>query len=213
MGPLSTMRQLIDNCMHLEHFSLCTPDPIRHRFEIREVGYEPLVTPRDLIRALLATHRSTLKTLRLDFHYYYHLGDEELRQELEEAGERLEDCYVTYPSLRDFECLSHLTIEFEKLVRVRDLPETLISLELQYCRFVELDMDCLRQLRTLKGTWCPLIESVIVSGWEKDNYGISKVLASAQDSDLSVLASADGRILTLMGADYQVQVISYKFPA
>ena len=213
MGPLSTMRQLLDTCTHLEHLSLLLPHPVRHNFSISEVGYEPLVTPRDLVRALLATHRNTLKTLRLDFHHYYELGDPELREELVETGESVEDCYFTYPPMRDFECLSHLTIEFEKLVRVRDLPETLISLELQFCRFAELDMGCLRKLRTLKGNWCPLIESVVVSGWEKGNEGISQLQDSTQDSGLPVFVSADGRTLTLMGADCQVQVISYKLPA
>ncbi|KAH9882990.1 hypothetical protein J1614_000356 [Plenodomus biglobosus] len=157
IGPLSTMEKLLQTCPHLTVFKLIIPNGTRYRW-LWDVGYKPLVGPRELVKALLQTHRQNLQTLHLDFHHHYDLSGPELREEVE----RLEDCDYTYPSFRDFESLTHMAIEFEKLVKVRDLPASLEQLDLHHCHFADLDRAFLSDLIRLKDKWCPVIKSVIV---------------------------------------------------
>jgi hypothetical protein len=115
---------------------------------------------------LLKAHGRTLKTLRLDFHHFYSLRDQELLKEIEESDQSLATCAYTYPLFHDGGNLTHMYIEFEKLVQLRHLPASLVSLEQDHCHFPGLSHDYLNELLWLKETWCPTIESVVVRGWE-----------------------------------------------
>ena len=145
------METLLQVCPRLTVFKLIIPDGTRYRW-LWDVGYEPLVTPRDLVKALLQTHKQRLETLHLDFHDHYNLRDPEILAEVE----RLEDCVYTYPSFRDFKSLTNMAIEFEKLVRFRDLPMSLEHLDLSYCHFADLDRNFLSELIQLKDKWCQI---------------------------------------------------------
>lgn len=206
-GPLSTMEKLLYACPRLTMFRLIIPNGTRYRW-LWDVGYDPLVTPRELVKALLQTHRQNLQTLHLDFYHHYDLSDPELREEIE----RLEDCLFTYPSFRDFESLTHIAIEFEKLVKVRDLPASLEQLKLHRCHFADLDRAFLSDLIQLKNKWCPSIKSVIVGGWENTNEGIIAVREHAESLDISVHATPDGRTLTILGGGYHLTIKSVAPP-
>jgi hypothetical protein len=191
------MEKLLQACPCLTIFKLIIPDGTRYRW-LWDVGYKLLVTPRELVKALLQTHRQNLHTLHLDFRHHYSLSDPELREEIE----HLEDCVYTYPSFRDFESLTHMAIEFEKLVKVQDLPASLERLDLHYCHFADLDKAFLLDLIQLKKSWCPEIKSVIVSGCEKTNEGFSAVREHARTLDISVYVTIDERALTILGGSY-----------
>ncbi|XPS81707.1 hypothetical protein M3J09_013635 [Ascochyta lentis] len=207
MGPSSKMHQLLNACSLLTRFKLIIPDWRRYR-HMSDVAHHPLVTPRALTIALLETHRKTLETLYLDFHHYYDLSDPELREEIEDAGYRFDESYCTYPSFRAFERLAHLTIEFEKLVHVRHLPDSLRSLNLQSCRFGDLDGGVLRNLVRLKETWCPALESVTLGGWEETNESVAAVRECLRALGVLVRVSLDGRVLMLLGVGFEVRISS-----
>ncbi|CAN9092719.1 unnamed protein product [Alternaria alternata] len=156
------MKALLYACPRLTVFKLIIPDGRRHDCMMWDVAYQPLVCPRDMVKALLENHRRILETLHLDFRYYYDLGDPGFQQDLWETGVGPDD-YIC-PSFRDFEHLSHLTIEFEKLAKLGDLPVSLKLLKLQRCQFADLDATYLQDLARLKETWCPVIEHVENSG-------------------------------------------------
>jgi hypothetical protein len=202
------MRQLLDACPDLVMFQLVVPDISRWKWSF-DVAYQPMVAPRDLANALIETHRHVLKVLNLDFHHFYDLGDPDLQEEIEELGVSLEDCEFHYPSFRNFECLSHMAIEFEKLVKVSDLPATLKSLVLNWCRFPELDREFLGEMSQVKEKWCPVIESITVSGWERINEGITAVCEHARSLDLRVHVFSDERLLKILGVGYHLQVLSH----
>jgi hypothetical protein len=205
IGPLPTMERLLNACSCLTLFDFVVPASSRYR-SMSDVGYDPLVAPRELVAILLETHGSTLTTLRLDFHHFYSLRDPELQEELE--GQSLAHCDFTYPSLRDFENLTRMTIEFEKLVKVGDLPASLELLNLDYCHFADLDKEYLNELVRLKETWCPVIKYVTVSGWEKTNEGITTVREHARLLDVPVQVPTDERVLTFLGAANHLQIQS-----
>ncbi|KAI8938077.1 hypothetical protein NX059_005748 [Plenodomus lindquistii] len=210
MRPLASIRQLLDACPRLSVFKFIATDMKRSVWNF-DVAYDPLVTPRELIEALLLTHSQILETLHLDFHHYYDLNDPELREEIQDSGEPLEDSVLVFPSLRRFERLKHMTIEFEKLLKVRDLPLSLETLNLQFCHFEELEQDYVRDLARLKGTWCPEIKVVNVSGWERtddSNLGILSVRDSARVLDLLVHESADGRSLMFLEVGFEFTINS-----
>ncbi|KAF2125382.1 hypothetical protein P153DRAFT_425802 [Dothidotthia symphoricarpi CBS 119687] len=189
IAPLPTMRQLLDVCPRLTLFEFVVPDRARYT-SMLDVGHEPLVGPQELVEALLKTHSHTLKSLRLDFHHFYDISDPDMLEELEQLGETPEDCWMTYSSMRGFENLTHMTIEFQKLVKVHKLPASLESLNLELCEFADLNKEFLDDLIQLKEKWCPVIESVTVSGLEKTN--------------------EDGRTLTFLGVGYQLRIQSYQ---
>jgi hypothetical protein len=197
IGPLTTMEKLLHACPCLTTFKLIIPDGTRYKW-LWDIGYKLLVTPRELVKTLLQTHRQNLHTLHLDFYHHYNLSDPELREEIK----HLEDCNYTYPSFRDFECLTHMAIEFEKLIKVQDLPASLELLDLYYCHFVDLDKSFLLDLFHLKSTWCPEIKSVILSGCENTNEGISAVREHARSLDISLSVTIDGSGLTILGGGY-----------
>ena len=205
--PLSTMEKLLYTCPRLTVFKLIIPNGNRYRW-MWDVGYEPLVTPRELVNALLQTHRQNLQTLHLDFHHHYDLSNPELREEVE----HLEDCDYTYPSFHDFESLTHMAIEFEKLVKVQDLPASLERLDLHYCHFAELDRAFLSDLIQLKEKWCPVIKSVTVGGWDMTNEGIIAVREHARSLDISVHVTVDGRTLTMLAGGYHLTIKSLAPP-
>jgi hypothetical protein len=199
------MERLLNACSFLTLFEFVCPAITRFR-SMSDVGHYPLVAPRELVATLLKTHGPTMTTLHLDFHHFFSLRDPELQEELE--GQILADCVYTYPSLRDFGNLTRMTIEFEKLVKVGDLPASLESLNLDYCHFAGLEKEYLSELVHLKETWCPAIECVIVSGWEKTNEGITTVREHARLLNAPVQFPADGRILTFLGAATHLQIQS-----
>lgn len=202
-GPLSTIKRLLDACPGLTLFRLIVPNGSRYKWSW-DVGYQPLVAPRELVKALLETHRQTLQTLDLDFHHYYDLSDPELLEEIH----NLEDCDYTYPSFRTFDRLSHLTIEFEKLVKVGDLPASLERLDLRFCHFANLDEAYLSDLVRLRDTWCPVIKVVDVSGWDETDDGIAVVREHARSLDLFVRASVDGQVLNILGVGCRLTIRS-----
>jgi hypothetical protein len=200
------MKKLLNTCPHLTVFKFVIPNIARFR-RTRDVGYEPLVTPRELVNALLQTHKQNLETLHLDFHHHYNLRDLEILEE----EESLEDSYYTYSSFRDFKSLSHMKIEFEKLIKLQHLPASLEKLDLQYCHLPELDRAFLSELVHLKEKWCPSIKSVIVSGWEETDQGITAVQDHARSLEIPVYVAADGRVLTIMRGGYHLTIKSVVF--
>lgn len=208
LGPIFTMKTLLHACPRLTVFKFVCPDGRRHNGMMWDVAHQPLVCPRDLIKALLEKHRPTLEVLHLDFRYYYHLGDLEFQLDLQETGEGPDD-YI-YPSLRDFERLSHMTIEFEKLAKFDDLPASLTSLKLQYCQFADLDATYLQNLAQLKEIWCPIIERVDIIGYELTNEGIASIREHMISLGLPFHVTTDGRHLSFKKVGYQLQVDSLK---
>lgn len=159
----------------------------------------PLFTPRDLVEALRQTHAQSLQTLHLDFLHYYNLHDPELRQEVAS----LHDNEYIYPSFRGFACLSRIRIEFEKLAKLSDLPESLDCLELGHCRSGDLDQMYLADLVRLREKWCPVIESVTIQGWETDG-GIAAIQRYAESLDIRVRVSMNGHQLEVLGVGYRL---------
>jgi hypothetical protein len=203
IGPLTTMEKLLHACPCLTTFKLIIADGTRYEW-LWDIGYKLLVTPRELMNTLLQTHRQNLHTLHLEFYHHYNLSDPELREEIE----RLEDCDYTYPSFRDFDCLTHMAIEFEKLIKIQDLPASLEQLDLYYCYFVDLDKAFLLDMFQLKSTWCPEIKSVILSGFENTNEGISLVREHARSLDISFSVTIDRQVLTILGGGYRLTIKS-----
>ena len=204
LGPLSIMKALLYACPRLTVFKLILPDGRRHDCMMWDVAYQPLVCPRDLVKALLENHRRTLETLHLDFRYYYDLGDPIFRQDLWETGVGPDD-YIC-PSFRDFEHLSHLTIEFEKLAKLGDLPSSLKLLKLQRCQFADLDATYLQDLARLKEIWCPVIEHVEVSGHEVTDHAFVRIREHAIFLDLPLHVSTDGRHLLFQNVGYHLEI-------
>jgi len=159
------MRQALEACPRLETFKFVIPDDKRHGGMLPvDIGSQPLVTPRDLGIALLEKHKATLKTLKLHYNSYYDMRSAEFQQDMELYGQ--DSYHYVYPSFRDFEVLSHITMQFGKLTNLCHLPESLECLKLQDCHFdVDLSEDCLRGMLKLKDTWCPLIEQLSLQGF------------------------------------------------
>ncbi|KAI4948296.1 hypothetical protein J4E91_006291 [Alternaria rosae] len=182
------MRQALDACPRLETFKLVLPDGRRHG------ASQPLVSPQDLGMALLEKHKATLKTLELHFNCYYDMRDEEFQQDMEEHGE--DSFHYVYPSFRDFEMLSHITIQFEKLTDLCHLPESLEYLKLQDCDFdADLSEDCLRGMLKLKDTWCPLIEQLSLQGFNVSE-AIDMIREVARSLDLRTSESLGKGLLS-----------------
>ncbi|EOA81726.1 uncharacterized protein SETTUDRAFT_99548 [Exserohilum turcica Et28A] len=213
--PLSTMEKLLDACPHLTVFKLDIPSETRYRW-LWDVGYDPLVTPRDLVQALLRTHRQKLQTLYLNYGSNYNLNDPELQEEIEMSGDSVLDYpsyhIFTYPSFRDFETLSRITIEFERLYQFQDLPASLEHLQIICCHFEDLNRARLSNLIRLKDKWCPVIQSVTVCDYEEINQGINIVRDHATSLGMSVRVSAYGRVLTILGAGYHLTVKNLAYP-
>lgn len=205
MGPLETMQNLLTACPRLSLFQLIIPQGNLFKTQ-QDVGLDPLVGPRELVDALLETHKHTLQTLHLDFHTYYSLSDPEFIEDISETGDD-EENYI-YPSFRDFNNLSHLTIEFEKIASFGHLPALLKTLDLQHCVFADLTREHLTALTRLKQSWCPLIESITLSGWEGQKRGITAILRRARSLNMSVHVSADERVLTFLGVGFLLRVSS-----
>ena len=203
MGPLSTMEKLLSACPRLEIFKFIIPDRARYKW-LWNVAYEPLVAPRELVTALLWTHWQSLQALYLDFHHHYSLGVPELLEEIE----RREDCVYTYPSFRDSKSLTHMAIEFEKLVNLQDLPSSLEQLELHHCHFVDLDQAFLAALVWLKSKWCPRIDSVILCGLETADEGMNVVRSLASLLGILVQLTGHGRVLTILEGGYYLKIKS-----
>jgi len=208
VAHLPIIRRLLDACPRVKMFCFVFPEAWRYK-TMSDVWYLPVIAPRDMVTALLASHTRTLKILHLDFHNYYNLASRRFRRELGGDGVDFSESDYTYPSFRSFEHLAHMTIEFEKLNRVSDLPESLESINLQFCRFAELGKDALSDLVRMK-KWCPVIENVIVSGEEKTDEGITMVLehARALDPPTPFQATANGRVLTFLGIGRHLQLQS-----
>jgi len=182
------MRQALDACPRLETFKLVLPDGRRHGGMLPDdIASQPLVSPRDLGMALLEKHKATLKTLELRFNSYYDIGDTEFQQDMEEHGE--DSFHYVYPSFHDFEMLSHITIQFQKLTKLCHLPESLEVLKLQDCAFdIDLSEDCLRGILKLKATWCPLIEQLSLQGFHVSE-AIDMIREVARSMDLRIFES------------------------
>jgi len=184
------MRQALDACPRLETFRFVIPDDRRYGGMLPDdIGIHPLVTPRDLGIALLEKHKATLKTLELHFNNYYDMRSPEFQGDMLLYGQ--DSFHYVYPSFRDFEVLSHATIQFEKLTNLCHLPESLKYLKLQNCYFdTDLSEDCLRGLLKLKDTWCPLIEQLSLQGYHLlDAIGIIREVA--RSLDLRIFESLD----------------------
>jgi hypothetical protein len=143
-------------------------------------------------------------------------------------GVQPEDSIYTYPSLRDFENVTELNIEFHRLRSLRHLPESLKHLTLVFCHFEAVDDAYLSDLYGLKDTWCPAIQTVVVSGYGKAVPGhfisqvwsdvISRKGTLAEYSASACLrlenrrfhSSEDGRSLTLLGAGYDLLMKSHE---
>jgi hypothetical protein len=206
LGPLPTIRRLLDACPRLTTFKLVIPDGERYGGEVSEdVALQPLVGPHELVTALRETHKQTLETLHLDFRHYYDLSEGNFLVDIEETGDAPEN-YV-YPSFREFESLSHMTIEFEKLVKLEHLPASLKRLELQNCHTEDLSRSYLRDLVRLKEMRCPLIEQVRVTGTEYSAEGVGRVREYAEELEIPVHASADGRHLVFQSVGYGLEIL------
>ncbi|KAI4604691.1 hypothetical protein J4E80_010957 [Alternaria sp. BMP 0032] len=151
------------------------------------IGSEPLVSPRDLGIALLEKQKATLKTLELHYNICYDTRSAEFQEDMEQHGE--DSYHYVYPSFRDFEVLSHITIQFEKLTNLSHLPESLKCLKLQDCYYdTDLSEDCLRGMLKLKDTWCPLIEQLCLQGFNVSG-AFARIREAARSLDLRIAES------------------------
>lgn len=191
----TALKSLLAACGNLKRFDFILPNYYRYKWSW-DVGYDAQVAPRELATVLLELHGLTLRTLFLDFHHFYSLRDPEI---FNEVGDEEDDDDYTYPSFRDCENLEYITIEFEKLVKFCHLPASLKSLHLDWCYFSDIDMDYVRELIKLKETWCPAIESVLVSGWDKNHEGIAAVRDHARLLEAPAHLSEDGCTLQFFG--------------
>jgi len=184
------MRQALEACPRLETFKFVIPDDNRHGGMLPvDIGSQPLVTPRDLGIALLEKQKATLKTLELHFNSYYDMRSAEFQEDMALYGRS--SYHYVYPSFREFEMLSHITIQFEKLTNLSHLPESLKCLKLQDCYFnTELSEDCLRGMLKLKDTWCPLIEQLSLQGYNLLD-AIDMIREVARSLDLRIFESHD----------------------
>lgn len=205
LGPLATMRQALDACPRLETFKLVLPDGRRHGGMLPEdIASQPLVSPQDLGMALLEKHKATLKTLELHFKCYYNMRDEVFQQNMEEHSE--DSFHYVYPSFRDFEMLSYITIQFEKLTNLCHLPESLECLKLQDCYFdVDLSEDCLRGMLKLKDTWCPLIEQLSLQGFNVSE-AIDMIREVARSLDLRISESFGKGLLSFPNLWFDMEI-------
>ena len=99
-----------------------------------------------------------------------------------------------------------MTIEFDKLVKVANLPASLEWLELRFCQFADLDTAFLANLVQMKDKWCPAIEVVTVNGWESGNVGITGVQECARSLDLSMSVSVDGHVLQILNLGFCLKI-------
>ena len=117
------------------------------------------------------------------------MRDAWFQEDIELYGE--DSLHYVYPSFRDFEMLSHITIQFDKLTNLSHLPESLKCLKLQDCYFnTELSEDCLRGMLKLKDTWCPLIEELSLQGYNLLD-AIDMIREVARSLDLRIFESHD----------------------
>jgi len=180
------MRQALEACPRLETFKFVVPDDNRHGGMLPvDIGIHPLVTPRDLGIALLEKHKATLKTLELHFNSYYDMRSAEFQEDMLLYGQ--DSFHYVYPSFRDFEVLSHVTIQFEKLTSLCHLPESLKYLKLQDCQFgADLSEDRLRGMLKLKDIWCPRIEQLSLQGFNvSEAIDMIREVASSLDMQIS----------------------------
>jgi len=205
MGPLFKIAGLFAICTALKTFELVIPDGKRYRSS-EEIDFDPLVAPRELVAFLLEAHGSTLESIRLDFHHFYSLRDLEIIEEIEESGQNMETCDYTYMSFRESETLKHIHIEFEKLVVLRHLPASLVSLILDHCHFPDLDHDYLNQLLRLKEAWCPAIESVTVRGWEWTMEDTDAMLEYAWPLKAHIVVGEKETTFSFSNIGYQLQI-------
>ncbi|KAI4909772.1 uncharacterized protein J4E92_010543 [Alternaria infectoria] len=139
--------------------------------------------PRGLLQGMHAMRASSDAFLaRLEtFHFA------EFQEDMEQHGE--DSFHYVYPSFRDFEMLSHITMQFGKLTKLCHLPESLKCLKLQDCHFdVDLSEDCLRGMLKLKDTWCPLIEHLSLQGFNVSE-AIDMIREVARSVDLRIFES------------------------
>ncbi|KAI4905959.1 hypothetical protein J4E90_011034 [Alternaria incomplexa] len=124
-------------------------------------------------------------TVELHFNSYYDMRSAEFQEDMELYGK--DSYHYVYPSFRDFEVLSHITIQFEKLTNLCHLPASLKYLKLQGCHFDEnLNEDCLRGMLKLKDTWCPLIEQLHLQGFNvSEAIGMIREVAKSLDLRMS----------------------------
>ncbi|KAF2256373.1 hypothetical protein BU26DRAFT_413341 [Trematosphaeria pertusa] len=201
---LPTLQDLLKACSSLRSVSFVIPNEWRYR-TMQDVGVYSQFAPQEFVIALLQTHSHTLEMLWADFHAYYDLYEREIVEEMAETG-RENSAYV-YPSFRGFDNLRRMTIEFGRLVRVRDLPEALESLNLRHCEFAELDEGYLKDLLEMKDRWCPNIREVIVHGTDESVESI--LLAQEHARRLGALfgtSAEDGRVVTFLGLGFCLQL-------
>ncbi|KAH6628996.1 hypothetical protein C7974DRAFT_393591 [Boeremia exigua] len=208
--PLISIQQLINTLQNLSSFILLIPDAARYKWQW-DVGYQPLVTPRDLVKALLRSHKDTLISLHLDFHYHYDLRDPELLQEVVDSGMGLADCDYVYPSFGEFSRLSHITIEFEKLVNFHNLPASLQSLDLYLYSILDFTVDHLQDLVALRDRYCPMLDLVLLSFWEEIAVSIMTVRDYAGRLGLSLNVSKDKELVSFLGLEFCLRVCSPKY--
>jgi hypothetical protein len=158
--PDWVLRRLLHACPHLESLTFIVPNTTWTRTE--DIGYHSQASPEEFGLALLKSHSKTLKHLHLDFFHCYNLRDPWLH--LETRLYRPLSIYTYPPSFRAFEVLTHLTIEFEKLVQLCHLPPSLEALTLTSCYYKEVDKEYLSGLLHLRDSWCPMIETVVLHG-------------------------------------------------
>jgi hypothetical protein len=206
----STLDILLRSCT--SHNMFCFVIPSHQRFHrMEDVGYYPQVFPEDFARGLLKSHGSSLTTLHVDFYHGLNFREPDTQEDLQMAEQdgTLHEWY--FPSFHGFEKLSHMTIEFEKLRHLADLPVSLEELTLDRCYFFELDENYLRDLLRLKSVSCPNIRSVVLRGFEDLPTGIEAVQRLARSLDVHFFPSENRRELTLatfMRAGFSLQLQS-----
>jgi hypothetical protein len=224
----STMQRLLDACPRLTSFELGRPygtlysgrakNPPRVASHDDEI--EGLVSPRAAVSMLLEMHCHTLERICLSFYPNYCLKHIRIHDNWAQTGARPEDSIYTYPSLRDFGNLTGLNTEFDSILSLRHLPESLKHLTLSFCHFGDVDDAYLRDLYGLKDTWCLAIQSVVLSSCEKAApvqcvdisegwngvMSLSGALAlnCSKSTDERCYFSSDGCILNLFGAGYDL---------
>ena len=159
---------------------------------------------------MLERHSHTLERLRLDYYPFY---DDRNPQYMHQwlrivaiSGGLQGFCY--YPSFRDFEKLTHLAIEFNRIDDFSScFPASLESLTITRCDFNNLaNLGVLQDLLQLKNDACPVIDSITVSGYEETNEGLLDARERASSLGMLVQLSTDGHTLIILGVGFNMQI-------
>ncbi|CAI6336699.1 unnamed protein product [Periconia digitata] len=209
----TTWHELLTACSPLVSLVYRLPDFDRFNSEMIDIGHLICVTPRDFVKVISQTHCETLRTLTVSFFPLMRVttGSIEQLADDEDGEHELENSYLTYPPFHDFKCLTSLTIEYDRLNKLEDLPSSLEFLNLEVCRFGNISRSRLTGLIDLSTSICPAIQSVKVSGpnWQTHKLELIVELAMLLETPTRFYTDGDYRRLYFTGTASHLKFVEY----